>query len=95
MQVKRLSLKEMRERAVVFGQRWKDFTREEAGDQLFWQDFLNVYGVDVKQVGYFQHWAKKAATGTDGKIDLFWPGVLIAEHKSAGDEHCGLRVLEY
>lgn len=86
MQVKRLSLKEMRERAVVFAQRWKDFTREEAGDQLFWQDFLNVYGVDVKQVGYFQHWAKKAATGTDGKIDLFWPGVLIAEHKSAGKD---------
>ena len=76
----------MRERAVAFAHRWKDFTREEAGDQLFWQDFLNVYGVDVKEVAYFQHWAKKASTGTAGKIDLFWPGVLIAEHKSAGKD---------
>lgn len=76
----------MRERAVIFAQKWKDDTREVAGDQGFWRDFLDVYGVDVKKVGYFQHWAKKLSTGKKGKIDFFWPGILIAEHKSAGKD---------
>ena len=76
----------MRGRAVLFAQKWKDDTREEAGDQGFWRDFLDVYGVDVKKVGYFQHWTKRASTGRQGKVDFFWPGVMIAEHKSAGKD---------
>jgi hypothetical protein len=76
----------MRGRAVLFAQKWKDDTREEAGDQGFWRDFLDVYGVDVKKVGHFQHWTKRASTGRQGKVDFFWPGVMIAEHKSAGKD---------
>ena len=60
---KAISLNEMAVRAAAFADRWKDFTSEESGDQLFWQDFLNVYGIDVKSVGFFQQKAIRGSTG--------------------------------
>jgi|LakMenEpi03Aug12_release.lakeMendotaPanAssembly.Ray.scaffolds.fasta_scaffold24421_8 hypothetical protein len=94
---KAISLNEMAVRAAAFADRWKDFTSEESGDQLFWQDFLNVYGIDVKSVGFFQQKAIRGSTGGLGKIDLFWPGVLIAEQKSAGKslEDAEIQALDY
>jgi len=94
---KAISLNEMAVRAAAFADRWKDFTSEESGDQLFWQDFLNVYGIDVKSVGFFQQKAIRGSTGGLGKIDLFWPGVLIAEQKSAGKslEEAEIQALDY
>jgi hypothetical protein len=96
-EIKAMSLNEMAIRAAAFADRWKDFTSEESGDQLFWQDFLNVYGIDVKSVGFFQQKAIRGSTGGLGKIDLFWPGVLIAEQKSAGKslEEAEIQALDY
>ena len=76
----------MRARAVTFAARWKDETSERSGSQMFWREFLEIFGVDVRKVAYFEQLAKRTSTGNYGFIDLYWPGVLIAEQKSAGKD---------
>ena len=76
----------MRARAVTFAARWKDETSERGQSQTFWTEFLDIYGVDRKRVALFEQLAKRASTGNYGFIDLYWPGVLIAEQKSAGKD---------
>ena len=77
------SWNEIRASAQVFSARWSTETDENAGAQSFWDEFLAMFGVDRKLVGVFEQRATRASTGGRGRIDLFWPGVLIAEHKSA------------
>jgi hypothetical protein len=76
----------MRARAVTFAARWKDETSEKSESQTFWTEFLEIYGVERKRVALFEQLAKRASTGNYGFIDLYWPGVLIAEQKSAGKD---------
>ena len=86
MVTKPLSRNEMRARAVTFAARWKDETSERGQSQTFWTEFLDIYGVDRKRVAAFEQLAKRSSTGNYGFIDLYWPGVLIAEQKSAGKD---------
>ena len=76
----------MRARAVTFAARWKDESSEKSESQTFWTEFLDIYGVDRKRVAAFEQLAKRTSTGNYGFIDLYWPGVLIAEQKSAGKD---------
>ena len=86
MVTKPLSRNEMRARAVTFAARWKDESSEKGESQTFWTEFLDIYGVDRKRVAAFEQLAKRTSTGNYGFIDLYWPGVLIAEQKSAGKD---------
>jgi hypothetical protein len=83
-----LSWTEIRDRAVQFQKRWKDDTSEQAESQSFWTEFFNVYGVDRKRVGTFEKKVslKRAKSVKNGRIDLFWPGKLLIEMKSAGQD---------
>lgn len=45
-----------------------------------------MFGIDRKRVAVFEKRAERASTGGRGRIDLFWPGVLAVEHKSAGKD---------
>jgi len=76
----------MRARAVTFAACWKDESSEKSESQTFWTEFLDIYGVDRKRVAAFEQLAKRTSTGNYGFIDLYWPGVLIAEQKSAGKD---------
>ena len=78
-----LTWNEIKTRAAAFVHEWRDETREHAEAKTFWDDFLRVFGVDRRRVATFEEAVKKAG-GKQGFIDLFWPGVLIAEHKSRG-----------
>lgn len=80
------SWNEIRVNAAAFAQRWSEDVDENAGAQMFWRDFLAVFGVDVKRVGTFEARATRTSTGGRGRIDLLWPGILAAEHKSAGKD---------
>ncbi len=80
-----LSISEIRSRASAFSQRWKDEVSEDAEAKSFWDEFLNVFGIDRKRVAAFEKQVAKAGDKS-GFIDLFWPGVLIVEHKSAGKD---------
>lgn len=78
-----LTWNEIRTRAAAFVHEWRDEAREHAEAKTFWDDLLRVFGVERRRVASFEEAVKKADRG-QGFIDLFWPGVMIAEHKSRG-----------
>ncbi len=78
-----LAISEIRSRATAFVVRWKDEHSEDAEAKTFWDEFLRVFGVDRRRVATFEKQVVKAGEKS-GFIDLFWPGMLIVEHKSAG-----------
>jgi len=78
------SWNQIRSDAAAFAARWADAADESAEAQSFWTEFLAVFGVDRKRVAVFEKRAERLSTGGLGRIDVFWPGVLIAEHKSRG-----------
>ncbi len=79
----RLSWNEVRVRAAVFAKEWRDAAYEKGETQSFYNDFFKVFDVRRRSVArYEEHVAK--LDNRSGYIDLFWPGVLIVEQKSAG-----------
>jgi len=78
-----LSLNEIRDRSVAFVREWEGESSEDAEAKSFWDGFFNVFGVNRRRFAKFEHRVKKSG-GEQGFIDLFWPSVLIAEHKSRG-----------
>lgn len=80
-----LSWNEIRNRAIAFSTEWADESAEHAEAKTFWDEFFKVFGVPRRRIASFEKHVEKAA-GKKGFIDLFWPGVLIAEHKSRGKD---------
>ena len=78
-----LSWNEMRTRAAAFAEEWKDARYEKGETQSFYNEFFEVFGVRRRRVATYEtHVAK--LDNSSGFIDLFWPGVLVVEQKSAG-----------
>jgi len=73
--------KDIKDRAVIFSNEWKNETYEKGEAQSFWNDFFEVYGIKRRRVAVFEKQVKKL-NKNNGYIDLFWPGTLIIEHKS-------------
>lgn len=80
------SWNEIRTNAQQFATRWEGTNDENAESQSFWNEFLGIFGIDRKRVATFEARAKRESTGGRGRIDLLWPGTLVAEHKSAGKD---------
>jgi len=78
-----LSWNEIRDRSIAFVREWENESSEDAEAKSFWDAFFQVFGVHRRRLATFEHNVKKAS-GAQGFIDLFWPGVMIAEHKSKG-----------
>jgi hypothetical protein len=78
-----LSWNEIRSRAITFSKEWEDESSESAEAKTFWDQFFEVFGVPRRRLATFETHVQKAGEKA-GFIDLFWPGVLIAEHKSRG-----------
>jgi hypothetical protein len=79
----RLSWNEVRAGAAVFAEDWKDEACEKGETQSFYNAFFDVFGVQRRNVARYEaHVAK--LDNRSGFIDLFWPGVLLVEQKSAG-----------
>lgn len=72
-----------RTNAIAFVHEWKEETRERAEAQTFWNEFLDIFGVKRRKVAVFEKAVMKSS-GNFGAIDLFWRGILLAEHKSRG-----------
>ncbi|MDP2823690.1 MAG: hypothetical protein Q8O52_13565 [Sulfuritalea sp.] len=78
---------DMRANAQTFAKEWSDVTSERAEAQTFWNEFFAVFGVQRRRVAVYEKTVarlKHGANVTRGRIDVFWPGLLLAEHKSAG-----------
>lgn len=85
-QTGKLALSQIRLLAGVFAKRWAGTTQENSNTQPFWTEFLALFGVDQKRTVLFEHHASRLSTGRSGRIDLFWPGELLVEQKSAGKD---------
>ncbi|MFC3860650.1 DNA methyltransferase [Deinococcus antarcticus] len=80
-----LTWNEIRTRAAQFAERWQDAVKENAEAQTFWNELLAVYGIDRRRVAAFERKVKGLEKGSGrGRIDLLWPGLFMAEHKSKG-----------
>ena len=81
----RLSWNEVRVRAAAFADTWRGAAYEKGETQSFYNDFFQIFGVERRTVARYEaHVAK--LDDRRGFIDLFWPGVLIVEQKSAGHD---------
>jgi hypothetical protein len=80
-----LSWNEIRHNAIAFSKEWQGVKSEQAEKQTFWNEFFNVFGVRRRVVATFEEPVKKIS-GKYGFIDLIWPGVVLVEHKSLGED---------
>lgn len=81
-----LTWPEIRGNATAFAREWIGETSERAEAQTFWNEFLAVFGVHRRKVAVFEKAAERFGKKDKGRIDVFWPGTLLAEHKSAGED---------
>ena len=56
---------------------------ERAEAQTFWNRFFELFGIERRRVAVFESKVHKL-NKNPRFMDLFWPGVLLVEHKSAG-----------
>ncbi|MBF0411306.1 MAG: class I SAM-dependent DNA methyltransferase [Desulfamplus sp.] len=78
-----LSWNEIKSRALAFSKEWADETSENAEAKSFWDGFFNIFGISRRRIASFEEPVKKLGN-KQGFIDLFWKGVIVAEHKSRG-----------
>ena len=78
-----LSWNEIRARAGRFAEEWKDAHYEKGQTQTFYNEFFEVFGRRRRDVAIYEEKVKKL-NNAQGFIDLFWPGQLLIEQKSAG-----------
>ena len=87
-----LTRSEIQAKAVNFAEQYKGIKYERQEAQTFYNDFFKVFGIVRQGTAIFERHVKKLKKGTEklekrgGFIDLFWPNVLLAEHKSAGED---------
>ncbi|MCB2019944.1 MAG: class I SAM-dependent DNA methyltransferase [Burkholderiaceae bacterium] len=82
-----LSWNEIKSRAIAFSKDWSAETSERAEAQSFWNAFFHVFGIERRRVASFEKQVEIARAGhrlKHGRIDGFWKGTLLIEHKSAG-----------
>ena len=81
--IMRLSWNEIRTRAATFSREWADATYEKGETQSFYNEFFEIFGKRRRDVARYEERVQRL-DNTSGYIDLFWPGVLLVEQKSAG-----------
>ena len=78
-----LSWSEVRARAAAFAEQWQDANYEKGETRSFYDAFSRVFGVQRRSVARYEAQVTKL-DNRSGFMDLFWPGVLLVEQKSAG-----------
>jgi hypothetical protein len=81
----RLSWPEIKTRSIAFAQEFKDAHDEKSLAQTFWLKFFEIFGVESNRVGVFERRVKKLNKKT-GYADYLWPGLVLIEHKSLGED---------
>jgi len=81
----RLSLSEIRANAMKFSSEWADTASERGEAQAFWIDLFAIFGLKRKQVASFEEKVKNLKGAFD-RIDVFYSGVMLGEHKSKGED---------
>lgn len=84
-----LSWNEIRDRAIAFTREWAEETSEDAEAKSFWDGFFRVFGLERRRVAQFEapvSLVRNRGETKTGKVDLFWKGRLLVEHKSRGKD---------
>ena len=76
---------EIKSRAIAFSNEWKNEASERAEAQSFWNEFFLIFGVPRRRVAVYEAAVAKL-NKNKGRIDCFWPGKLLIEHKSKGQD---------
>jgi hypothetical protein len=71
--------------AVRFAHEWQGETRERGEAQTFWGEFLGIFGINRRRVNAAFERHVRGTHGRLGFIDLLWPGMVLVEHKSTGE----------
>lgn len=79
-----LSLQNIRNNAHQFSLDYAEAVKENAESQSFLNDFFAIFGVSRRRVASFELPVKIDENSGTKRIDLFWPGVLLVEMKSTG-----------
>ncbi|MDP1652586.1 MAG: N-6 DNA methylase [Rhodocyclaceae bacterium] len=79
-----LTWSEIRANAQAFAHDWAGVTSERAEAQTFWNEFFAVFGVQRRRVAVYEKTVSRLKHAGLGRIDVFWPGLMLAEHKSGG-----------
>ena len=80
-----LSWTDIKTNAIRFAADFADARHERAEAQTFWNQFFAIFGIERRRVAVYEGKVAKL-NKNPGFMDLFWPGVLIVEHKSAGEK---------
>jgi hypothetical protein len=80
-----ISWNEIRQNAIAFAGEWAGASSESAEKQTFWNEFFKVFGISRRTVANFEERVGNLSGNYD-RIDLFWPGMLLVEHKSRGKD---------
>lgn len=88
---------EIRRQAKQFAEDWKDAHYESGETHSFYNDFFDIFGVRRRQFASYEKRVESIDGSRRGFIDLFWPGTLIIEQKSAGLslDKAGTQALDY
>ena len=86
----RLSWNEIRTRAAKFAHEWADAAYEKGETQTFYNEFFAIFDKQRRNVARYEEHVRRL-DNTSGFIDLFWPGVLLVEQKSAGRDLAAAR----
>lgn len=78
----RLGWDEIKRRAKAFSEEWQHAHYEKGETQTFYNEFFEIFGIKRKQVAIYEQ-RVKLLSQKHGFIDLFWPGTLLVEQKSA------------
>ena len=81
-----LGWNEIRQNAIQFSRSWEGVTKENAEAQTFWNEFFAVFGVNRRLVNATFEETVKSVSNTYHRIDLFWSGRFLAEHKSRDED---------
>lgn len=81
----RLTQGEIRSNAIRFAKEWEDAANERAEAQSFWTDLFGVYGIKRRSVASFEEKVRNLG-GNFARIDVFYAGVMLGEHKSRGED---------
>ncbi len=74
-------------KAQKFVEEWADAVADDVGEfsekQTFYNEFFEIFAVSRRAEGRYECHVRKV-NNKHGFIDLFWPGVLLVEHKCPG-----------
>lgn len=81
-----LPIRTLRSRAHQFVKDYADAVKENAESQSFLNDFFAIFDIKRRSVAAYELAIKTEGDAGTKRIDLLWPGTLLVEMKSAGQD---------